>query len=117
MASEAMPSILADQARRKLSFRHGGEWQHVTDLSDITGSDSDAEETVIVHELLDRLVEKYTGQAEVAKIRVFWDFTLKEIADVHGISADAAESYPADGHKSTICNESSLQLCRLSTSP
>ena len=92
MASESMRRILVDQARRKLSVRHGGKWQRIKDLSDIPGADSDAEETVIVHELLDRLAEKYARQAEVAKMRVFLDFTLKEISDVLGVSADAAES-------------------------
>lgn len=91
-AAEAMRRILVDQARRKLSVRHGGQWQRVGELTELLGADSDAEQTVAVDELLDQFSGKYSRQAEVAKMRIFMEFTLKEIADVLGVSADTAES-------------------------
>ncbi len=91
-AAEAMRRILVDQARRKISMRHGGQWQRIDGLTDLVGEDSDAEQTVAVDELFDLLSVKYSRQAEVAKMRVYMEFTLKEIADVLGVSADTAES-------------------------
>ena len=41
-AAEAMRRILVDQARRKLSVRHGGQWQRVGQLTELLGADSDA---------------------------------------------------------------------------
>ena len=41
-AADAMRRILVDQARRKLSVRHGGQWQRVGQLTELLGADSDA---------------------------------------------------------------------------
>ncbi len=91
-AAEAMRRILVDQARRKLSVRHGGQWQRLHLLPEIPADATDAHQTIMVHELLDRFAVKHPRQAEVAKLRVFLEFTLKEIADVVGDSADVVES-------------------------
>jgi RNA polymerase sigma factor (sigma-70 family) len=91
-AAEAMRRILVEQARRKLTVRHGGEWHRVSNLRDVAVMDQEAEQTVIIHELLDGLAATHARPAEVAKMRLFLQMTFAEIAEVLGLSADTAES-------------------------
>ncbi len=92
VAAEAMRRILVDQARRKLSVRHGGDWQRVDELPDFPDIDQEVEQTMAVHELLDLLADRYARQAEVAKLRLYLQFTFVEIGNLLGLSADTAES-------------------------
>ncbi len=91
-AAEAMRRILVDQARRKLAVRHGGEWQRVPELKEFPVADGEAEQTIIIHDLLDHLGTKYPRQVKVAKMRLFLGLTFVEIAEVMNLSADTAES-------------------------
>jgi RNA polymerase sigma factor (TIGR02999 family) len=91
-AAEAMRRILVDQARRKLTKRHGGAWQRIELLDDLYEGEHDDAETLAVHEQLDRLAEQSPRAVEVAKMRVFLEMTFVEIGDVLQISADTAES-------------------------
>src|SRR5688572_17195648 len=91
-AAEAMRWILVDQARRKLTIRHGGEWHRVSELGDVAAVEQEAEQTVIIHEMLDGLAATHPRPAEVAKMRLFLLMTFVEIAEVLGLSADTAES-------------------------
>lgn len=91
-AAEAMRRILVDQARRKLAVRHGGEWQRVTELKECPVADGDAEQTVIIHDLLDHLATTHPRQVKVAKMRLFLQLTFVEIAEIMSLSADTPES-------------------------
>jgi len=91
-ASEAMRRILVDQARRKLTQRHGGAWKRLSDLPDLADRRDPVERTVVVDELLDRLAEKHPRQAQVAKMRLFLEMRFDEIAEALGVSADTAET-------------------------
>ncbi len=91
-AAEAMRRILVDHARRKLSLRHGGDKQRVTELPDVPDIEQNVDQTLAVHELLDHLAAKHPRQSEVAKMRLFLQFTFEETALVLGISADSAEN-------------------------
>jgi RNA polymerase sigma factor (TIGR02999 family) len=91
-AAEAMRRILVDQARRKLAVRHGGGRQRVPDLKEHPVKDGDAEQTIIIHDLLDHLGAKHPRQVKVAKMRLFLELTFVEIAEVMNLSADTAES-------------------------
>ena len=59
-----------DQARRKLSVRHGGEWRRVPELPEIPDTGEQPEQSIVLHELLDRFAAKTHRQAEVAKMRL-----------------------------------------------
>lgn len=91
-AAEAMRRILVDQARRKLAVRHGGNWHRVPELKEEPVAEGDAEQTVIIHDLLDHLVTTHPRQVEVAKMRLFLQLTFAEIAEVMSLSEDTAES-------------------------
>lgn len=91
-AAEAMRRILVDQARRKLTERHGGQWQRVTEPTNDPVVDGDPEQTLIIHDLLDHLGKTHPRQVEVAKMRLFLQLKFTEIAEVMNVSADTAES-------------------------
>ncbi len=91
-AAEAMRRILVEQARRKLAVRHGGEWNRISKLDEDPVADGEAEQTVIIHDLLDHLGTTHPRQVEVAKMRMFLQLTFSEIAEVLGLSADTTES-------------------------
>ena len=48
-----------------------------------------------VNEALDKLAEQHPRQAELVKLRYFVGMTVKEAAEVLGISADTAKDYSA----------------------
>jgi len=90
-AAEAMRRILVDQARRKLSVRHGGQTIKSSELDDILVYLGDPAETLAVNELLERLASQYPRLAEIAKLRLFLNCTLVEIGEILGISSDTAQ--------------------------
>jgi RNA polymerase sigma factor (TIGR02999 family) len=91
-AAEAMRRILVDQARRKLTERHGGQWQRISEPIDEPVADNDPQQTLIIHDLLDHLGRTHPRQFEVAKMRLFLQLKFAEIAEVMNVSADTAES-------------------------
>ena len=92
-AAEAMRRILVDQARRKLSVKHGGEWQRNSEtIHDLEGPGASPQETVVINDLLEKLAEDHERQAEVAKMRLFLKMTFVEISHVLEMSPDTAES-------------------------
>jgi RNA polymerase sigma factor (TIGR02999 family) len=91
-AAEAMRRILVDQARRKLSVRHGGDRQRIHELPDVPDIEQKVEQTLAVDELIDHLAAHHPRQADVAKMRLFLELAFAEIAEVLGISADTAEN-------------------------
>lgn len=91
-AAEAMRRILVDQARRKASVRHGGDWQRVAELPDVPNIAQKVDQTLAVDELIDKLAAQHPRQAEVAKTRLFLELGFAEIAEVLGVSADTAEN-------------------------
>lgn len=90
--AEAMRRILVDEARRKLSVRHGGQWRRHDSPQDFADAEQDPAETIAVDELLDRLAKDHARPAQVAKMRLYLEMTFCEIAEVLDVSADTAES-------------------------
>jgi RNA polymerase sigma factor (TIGR02999 family) len=86
VASQVMRRILVDYARGQQRIRRGGKQQKVS-LDDILLVSPDRiEEVLTVHESLSRL-EKLDGrQARIVELRYFGGLTVKEIAEVVGIS-------------------------------
>ncbi len=91
-AAEAMRRILVDRARRKLTERHGGQWQRISEPIDDPVAHEDPQQTLIVHDLLDHLGRTHPRQVEVAKMRLFLQLKFTEIAEIMNVSADTAES-------------------------
>src|SRR5664279_2148069 len=92
-AAEAMRRILIDRARRKLTRRHGGDYERVdVEEQDLTAPDTD-DQLLAVHEVLDRLASKYPLQAEVVKLRYFVGMTNEETALLLGVSVTTVSKY------------------------
>ncbi len=91
-AAETMRRILVDQARRKQTVRHGGEWKREGEFPELAGPACKAEETVAIDNLLEVFAGSHRRQAEVAKMRIFLQMTFVEISTAMGLSADTAET-------------------------
>lgn len=92
-AAEAMRRILIDNARRKLTRRHGGSFERVDlDGRDLAAPAAD-EQLLAVHEVLDSLAKDHPAQAEVVKLRYFVGMTNEETAKALGISVATVKNY------------------------
>jgi RNA polymerase sigma factor (TIGR02999 family) len=92
-AAEAMRRILIDRARRKLSARHGGNYERVNvDQLNLAAPDVD-EEILVVDEVMDKFARQHPVKAEVVKLRFFAGMTHEETAQVLGISEATARNY------------------------
>jgi RNA polymerase sigma factor (TIGR02999 family) len=91
-ASEAMRRILIERARRKHREKRGGGAEHV-DVAEleIAAPLGNEEESLAVHEALDRLAAHDVRKAEVVKLRYFVGFSFEETAEVLGISVPTAK--------------------------
>ena len=86
-ASEAMRRILIERARRKRRNKRGGGAEHINvDELEIAAPPGNEEESLAVHEALDRLAAHDARKAEVVKLRYFVGFSFEETAEVLGIS-------------------------------
>jgi RNA polymerase sigma factor (TIGR02999 family) len=86
-AATAMRSILIDRARRRKAQRHGGGRERVS-LNDIdlAGGNTSDDQILAVHEVLEKLAADYPQHAELVKLRYFAGLSVKEAADVLGVS-------------------------------
>jgi RNA polymerase sigma factor (TIGR02999 family) len=92
-AAEAMRRILIDNARRKLSDKHGGGQVHrEVDPDDFPVANSrDPLEVLAVHEALDGLALKSPRKAELVKLRYSLGCTIAEAAQILSIAPATAE--------------------------
>jgi RNA polymerase sigma factor (TIGR02999 family) len=89
-AAEAMRRILVDQARRKMSVKHGGEQNRVP-LGDVElASEHDAEELLSLDEALTQLVEANPNAARLVHLRYFAGLTMDQAAELLSISPRSA---------------------------
>jgi RNA polymerase sigma factor (TIGR02999 family) len=92
-AAEAMRRILIDRARRKLTQRHGGNFERVDlEEQDLVAPDPD-QQLLAVHEVLDKLAAEHSAQAEVVKLRYFAGMTNEETAEALGVSVATVKNY------------------------
>jgi RNA polymerase sigma factor (TIGR02999 family) len=92
-AAEAMRRILIDRARRKLTLRHGGDFERVTvDECNVAAPEAD-EQLLAVHDALDKLAREHPLQAEVVKLRYFAGMTNEETAKALDISVATVKNY------------------------
>jgi RNA polymerase sigma factor (TIGR02999 family) len=93
-AATAMRSILVDRARRGKALRHGGRQQRVglENIEDVEGNASD-DQILAVHEGLEKFAAEHPEKAELVKLRYFAGLSVKEAADVLGISEPTANRW------------------------
>jgi RNA polymerase sigma factor (TIGR02999 family) len=90
-AAAAMRRILIDNARRKLSQKHGGDFQR-HELGAIAGPEPDAD-LLALDEALDKLAAQDAEKARLVELRYFAGLTGEEAAKVLGISPTTADRH------------------------
>ncbi len=86
LASKAMRSILVDHARSQKRAKRGGEAIHLT-LTEVASANADADEILLVDELLSRLSEIDERMGRIVELKVFGGLTYDEIASLMDISS------------------------------
>jgi len=85
-AAEAMRRILIEAARRKKSLKRGGDQQRI-DLDDADlAIEGPSEDLLALDRALDKLVDADPEAAELVKLRYFGGLTLKQIAQIRGVT-------------------------------
>ena len=90
-AAESMRRILIDNARRKLSQKHGGDFQRQP-LGAIAGPEPDAD-LLALDEALEKLAARDPAKAKLVELRYFAGLTGEEAAKVLGISPTTADRH------------------------
>ena len=90
-AAEAMRRILVDNARRKRALKRGGGQAHqALDQIEIAAP-LPSDDLIALDEALSQLTKADPQAAELVKLRYFSGLTLKQTAEVLGISARSAD--------------------------
>lgn len=92
-AAEAMRRILVENARRKKRLKHGGDWAQQEFHSDLIAAPEEPEDLLGIDEALTRLALKEPIAAQLVQLRYFGGLTIKESAEILGISARTADTY------------------------
>jgi RNA polymerase sigma factor (TIGR02999 family) len=90
-AAEAMRRILIDQARRKLSAKHGGEQVRIELDEAMFIGNSPRHDLIELDEVLEQLSTADPRAAELVKLRFFAGLTGEQAAQILGISARSAD--------------------------
>ena len=91
VAAQIMRRILVDHARAHYSAKRGGD-RFAVSLRDVAafGAQPDAD-LLALHDVLNRLEEIDPGQGRIVELRCFGGLTIKETAEVMGISHATVE--------------------------
>jgi RNA polymerase sigma factor (TIGR02999 family) len=89
-AAEAMRRILVDQARRKQSYKRGGQGRRVTLASADAGLNSPFDELLDIDDALTRLNVEDPDAARLIKLRYFAGLSIEDAAEMVGISRSTA---------------------------
>ena len=102
-AAEAMRRILIDNARRKRAEKRGGGKQARQELdpSEIAAPKV-AEDVLVLDEALEKLAAADPPVAELVKLRYFGGLTVKQAAEVLGVSPRTADAYWAYARASLL---------------
>ena len=92
-AAEAMRRILVENARRKRSFKRGGDYQRVNLDESLTYAQEPPDDLLALSEALDRLAREDPQKAELVKLRFFAGLSVQQTADVMGISRATADRH------------------------
>ena len=90
-AAEAMRRILVDNARRKQSIKGGGEHNRVV-LDDRIAGVGRPIDLIALDEAMDQLADQDARKAELVKLRFFGGLSIREAANVLGISESTADA-------------------------
>ncbi len=92
-AAEAMRRILVENARRKLSLKHGGQFQRQDVDIDRLGRFDGSEDLLAIDEALDNLALENPPVAELVKLRYYAGLTVEQAASILKVNVRTAHRY------------------------
>jgi len=92
-AAEAMRRILVDAARRRQTYKHGGQARREEFDPDRIAAPVPDDELLALNEALDRLTAHDPQKAELVKLRYFAGLTSDQTAAALGISPSTADRW------------------------
>jgi RNA polymerase sigma factor (TIGR02999 family) len=92
-AAEAMRRLLIDNARRRNSQKHGGDWQRVDLLDAELAVDSTTDDLLAVDEAMSKLAAHDPLMAKLVELRFFAGLTLPQAAEALNISLRTANRH------------------------
>jgi RNA polymerase sigma factor (TIGR02999 family) len=90
-AAESMRRILVDSARRRASLKNGGGLVREPLVESAIAATQNSGDVVAVDEALTRLARSDPQAAELVKLRFFTGLTVKQAAEILGISSRSAD--------------------------
>jgi RNA polymerase sigma factor (TIGR02999 family) len=90
-AAEAMRRILVDIARQKGSLKRGGDRDRMDVVDSLLAAPEPREDLVALDAALTKLAETDKQTAELVQLRYFAGLSIREIADILGISPRTAD--------------------------
>ena len=92
-AAEAMRRILIDNARRKLTLKHGGGSEQVELTEDDLAVEGPSGDILALDEALEKLDREDSIKAQLVKLRYFAGLTLEEAGRMLDLSPATADRY------------------------
>ncbi len=86
ISAQLMRRVLVDVARRRNSFKRGGDRVQVTLNEDIRIEESDKTDVILLSEALERLSALSPRQGQIVELRFFGGLTEEQIAEVLDVS-------------------------------
>jgi RNA polymerase sigma factor (TIGR02999 family) len=86
-AAEAMRRILVENARRRNSPKRGGDWERQDRSASKLAAPEVSDNLIALDEALEKLSGEDPSSAELVKLRYFAGRTVKQAAEVMGISS------------------------------
>lgn len=86
VAALCMKQLLVDYARKRLAQKRGGDLTRKTYVEELIPAEKEAEEILSVDEALEKLREMDSRMAKVVDYRFFGGLTIRQTAEVMGIS-------------------------------
>jgi RNA polymerase sigma factor (TIGR02999 family) len=90
-AAEAMRRILVENARRRLTVKRGGDYDHEKIASAQLVAPEVSDDLLVLDEALNNLAQVDPPAAELVKLRYFAGLTLKQAAEILGVSPRKAD--------------------------
>ncbi len=90
-AAEAMRRILVENARRRSSPKRGGDWERQNWSTSKIVAPGVSDNLIALDEALNKLASEHPPSAEIVKLRYFAGLTVKQAAEVMGVSSRKAD--------------------------
>jgi RNA polymerase sigma factor (TIGR02999 family) len=92
-AADAMRHILTENARRKRRLKRGGEHKRIDLHNAHLAIEEPTEDILALDEALTKLAAKEPAASNLVKLRYFTGLTLKQAAEIMGVSCRTADRY------------------------